>query len=157
MAHDRILNAVTERSRSMRHCRWLAALGALALLSSAASAQTYPRYDLPPPYWVQPGTGWKAGNNPDMTGPGTYFVTPGGLVTGPHYWVNPPWGPETGYRPGPQQCKRPVQGCPPPPMGLPTVDSFPSHQYIRSPRDFFMFHENLEVERSRELRPVIVP
>jgi hypothetical protein len=144
----------------MRHCRWLAALGALALLAPYASAQhcctTY--YSSPPPYWVTPATGWKAGNNPDMTGPGTYFVTPGGLVTGPHYWVNPPWGPETGYQPGPRPCKAPpVQGMAPPPMGLPTVDSFPSHQYVRSPRDFFMFYENLEVERSRELRPIIVP
>jgi hypothetical protein len=36
-------------------------------------------------------------------------------------------------------------------------DSLPTHPYARSPRDFFMFHENLEAERSRDLRPAIVP
>jgi hypothetical protein len=36
-------------------------------------------------------------------------------------------------------------------------DSLPTHPYARSPRDFFMFHENLEAERSRDLRPTIVP
>jgi hypothetical protein len=137
----------------MNAYRWLAILGAIAFLAPAASAQTNV-----PPYWVQPGTGWKAGNNPDMSGPGMYFVTPGGLVTGPHYYVIPAWCPETGYRPGPPACK-PVTGAPPPPMSgaLPTVNSFPSHPYVRSPRDYFMFYENLEVERSRELRPITVP
>jgi hypothetical protein len=42
----------------------------------------------------------------------------------------------------------------PPPM---LNDSLPTHPYARSPRDFFMFHENLEAERSRDLRPTIVP
>jgi hypothetical protein len=36
-------------------------------------------------------------------------------------------------------------------------DQLPTHPYARSPRDFFMFHENLEAERSRDLRPAIVP
>jgi hypothetical protein len=134
--------------------RWLAALGAVVFFAASASAQNVPAY------WIAPATGWPAGNNPDMSGPGMYFVTPGGLVTGPHYYVNPCWCPETGYQPGPRPCKSaPVSGVAPPPMagGLPTVSSFPSHPYVRSPRDFFMFHENLEVERSRELRPIIVP
>src|SRR5436309_4906906 len=137
-----------ERSRSMNPSRWLALAGAAFLFASASTASAQSNV---PAYWLQPGTGWKAGNNPDMSGPGTYFVTPGGLVTGPHYYVHPPWCPEQGYRPGPQPCKgQPVQGCAPPPMPLPTVNSFPSHQYVRSPRDFFMFHENLELERSRQ-------
>src|SRR5436190_2658238 len=42
----------------------------------------------------------------------------------------------------------------PPPL---LNDSLPTHTYARSPRDFFMFHENLEAERSRDLRPTIVP
>jgi hypothetical protein len=134
--------------------RWLAVLAAALFLAAPASAQTNV-----PPYWVAPATGWKAGNNPDMSGPGMYFLTPGGLVTGPHYYVIPDWGPETGYRPGPRPCKAPVSGVAPPPMSgaLPTVNSFPSHPYVHGPRDFFMFHENLEVERSRELRPIVVP
>ena len=142
----------------MNAYRWLTLLGAVALYAAPASAQYAPTNV--PPYWIAPATGWKAGNNPDMTGPGIYFVTPAGLVTGPHYYVNPPWCPETGYQPGPRPCKSaPVSGVAPPPMagGLPTVSSFPSHPYVRSPRDFFMFHENLEVERSREFRPIIVP
>lgn len=41
--------------------------------------------------------------------------------------------------------------------GPPSLDSVPMHQYVRSPRDFFMFYENLEAERSRELRPQLIP
>lgn len=41
--------------------------------------------------------------------------------------------------------------------GPPTIDSLPTHPYVRSPRDFFMFYENLEAERSRDLRPTLIP
>ena len=41
--------------------------------------------------------------------------------------------------------------------GPPTLDSVPMHPYARSPRDFFMFYENLEAERSRDLRPTLIP
>lgn len=42
----------------------------------------------------------------------------------------------------------------PGPVGF---DTLPTHPYARSPRDFFMFYENLEAERSRDLRPAIIP
>ncbi len=41
--------------------------------------------------------------------------------------------------------------------GRPVIDNLPTHPYARSPRDFFMFYENLEAERSRELRPSLIP
>lgn len=37
------------------------------------------------------------------------------------------------------------------------LDNFPVHPYAHGPRDFFMFYENLEAERARDLRPAIVP
>lgn len=37
------------------------------------------------------------------------------------------------------------------------IDNLPTHEYLRSPRDFFMFYDNLEAERSRDLRPAIIP
>jgi hypothetical protein len=121
-----------------------AAVLAFLGFADAASAQYY-----------APALRRPVGNAPDMMGPGMYFVNYSGMVSGPHYYVVPGWCPETGFAPGPRPC-RPVQGAPiPGPM--PTVNSFPSHPYARSPRDFYMFHENLEAERSRELRPIIVP
>jgi hypothetical protein len=42
----------------------------------------------------------------------------------------------------------------PPPCGTPT---FPTHRYVRSPRDFFMWSEALEDETRRDRRPAIVP
>ncbi len=41
--------------------------------------------------------------------------------------------------------------------GRPVIDNLPTHPYARSPRDFFMFYDNLEAERSRDLRPALVP
>jgi hypothetical protein len=43
------------------------------------------------------------------------------------------------------------------PQGAIAIDSLPTNPYTRSPRDFFMFYENLEAERSRDLRPTLVP
>lgn len=146
----------------MRMSPLRALLAGLALVgvASSASAQYPLRYPYVSPALKQP-IPWA----PDMMGPGFYLVNAQGGITGPHHYVRPYWCPETGFAPGPL-CKPgarpvgPVQGMPPPPMlgqGLPTVNSFPSHPFARSPRDFFMFHENLEAERSRDLRPSIVP
>jgi hypothetical protein len=43
---------------------------------------------------------------------------------------------------------------PPPPPDNPT---FPTHRYVRSPRDFFMWSEALEDQTRRERRPGLVP
>jgi hypothetical protein len=43
------------------------------------------------------------------------------------------------------------------PRGPVVIDSLPTHPYARSPRDFFMFYDNLEAERSRDLRPTLIP
>jgi hypothetical protein len=55
---------------------------------------------------------------------------------------------------GPMQGPRMEMMPPPPPtFGGP----FPSHPFIRSPRDFFMWGETMEDERARGNRPSLVP
>jgi hypothetical protein len=36
-------------------------------------------------------------------------------------------------------------------------NAFPSHPYMRAPRDFFMWRENMEDMRGRDVRPFQVP
>ncbi len=138
---------------SLARIRWALAAGVLAFVCSTSDAQ----------YW-SPALQRPLAHNPDMRGPGFYMITPTGYVTGPHYVVVPPWCPESGVGAPGRPCRKgggPMPGGGHPGMagspGLPTTNSFPSHPYARSPRDFFMFHENLEAERSRDFRPSIVP
>jgi hypothetical protein len=34
---------------------------------------------------------------------------------------------------------------------------FPTHPYVRSPRDFFMWRENMEDRMARDFRPNLIP
>jgi hypothetical protein len=77
--------------------------------------------------------------------------------------MNPmqPFQPYAGMQPFQQfGAFQPMQGprmdtMPPPPMlgGA----SYPTHPFIRSPRDFFMWGETMEDERARGNRPIAVP
>ena len=100
------------------------------------------------PYYPYPQ---QARTNPDMMGPGHYGFNAQGAYSGPSYYVVPPNCP---YVPNPYLNLTPRE-----PRGghHPRGKSYMSQPYVRSPRDFFMFHENLDAERSRDLRPQIVP
>ena len=82
---------------------------------------------------------------PDACGPGFYAVCPNGVVYGPNYWLRPPWEPFNG--PAFPMGARPSK----PPVG------FPSHPYVRGPRDFFMWRENMEDQLRRVQRPALIP
>ena len=122
---------------------------AVAMLSGSTSVQAqYPYY----PYPQQPRT------NPDMMAPGGYGFNPQGAYAGPSCYVAQPYCP---YVPNPYmaQAGRDARG-----HGhgnghqnQAQGKSYLSQPFVRSPRDFFMFHENLDAERSRDLRPQIVP
>ena len=77
-----------------------------------------------------------------MMGPGFYMYCPcDGTWFGPNYCVRPPWAPFNGALPAIQQ-------------GGP---QFQWHQYMRSPRDFFMWSDMMEERIARERRPALVP
>jgi hypothetical protein len=114
---------------------------AAALTPALASAQTFcsPVFQVPLP----------AG--PDARGPGFYSACPSGMVYGPNYWLRPPTEPFNGPMIfiGQQIMAQQMQQKPP--------TSFPNNPYIRSPRDFFMWRENMEDQVRRESRPALVP
>jgi hypothetical protein len=95
--------------------RWLGTLLALSIFASWASAD-YPYYPCCPQY--RPA--------PDTCGPGYYYTNPYGMIYGPNYYLRPPFPP--------------VQGIPPNlnRQSAPTPVGFPTHPYLRSPRDYFM-------------------
>ena len=139
---------------------WAGTLLATALTASLASAQTYcsPVFKYPLPA------------APDACGPGFYTVCPDGTVFGPNWCLRPPCGPFNGILPGPhvgQKMMSDQLGVPymPPraPYNLPTfgqppqANAFPYHPYVRSPRDFFMWRENMDEQLRRDQRPALVP
>ena len=112
------------------------------------------------------------GPNPYGGGPNSFNGIPNPYGGGPAMQVpygapqmanNPmqPFQPYAGMQPfqqfggfGPMQGPR-MDTMPPPPMlgGA----SYPTHPFIRSPRDFFMWGESMEEERARGNRPIMVP
>jgi len=76
----------------------------------------------------------------DACGPGFYAVCPNGVIYGPNYCLRPPGVP---YYPTPVLVQ--------------PIPTFPSHPYVRSPRDFFMWRENMEDQTRRNQRPALVP
>jgi hypothetical protein len=138
--------------------RWGGGLAAVLLISSVSFAQT----------WVTPVTKMPYPPNPDACGPGYYVVNGCGAVYGPNYWIKPPYPPFNGILPGPTgQCLQAAQnGIPPwtmkpppnPPQnpGRPQTGIYPTHPYIRSPRDFFMWSEDMQDTRGRDIRPNLV-
>jgi len=115
---------------------WLGAVLGAGLVVSLAQAQYYaPALHYP----ILPA--------PDACGPGFYCYGPCGAGYGPSYYLRPPFPPVNGVPP-PAVCPK---GCEPPMTG------FPSHAYIRGPRDYFMFTEVLREKITLERRPLMVP
>jgi hypothetical protein len=79
---------------------------------------------------------------PDMCGPGFYAQNCCGAWYGPNYCVYPPFPPFNGMiwaRPAPATPGGPGYG-----GGMPGYGGspgFPTHPFVRSPRDFFMIDE----------------
>jgi hypothetical protein len=133
---------------------WAAPCAGLLLAASAASAQ-----------YVSPVMKTPLGYAPDTYSPGFYVMCPDGTTLGPNYYLRPCFQPYQGVRPmvipirngdgwdfrvqgGPQQAQQQQQ--------QQRSDAFPYHPYVRGPRDFFMFRENVE-EQARATRPLLVP
>ena len=100
----------------------------IALTTSLASAGTY----------YSPVFGTPLTPAPNTYGPGFYVICPNGVVYGPNYCLRPPELPFG-------------------PVFTPPMTAFPSHPYARSPRDFFMWRENMEDQARRNQRPNLVP
>ena len=111
---------------------WAGALLGTALAASLASADPY----------YSPVFRTPLHTAPDAFGPGFYAACPGGMVYGPNYWLRPAGEPFNGPGPGAGQSSSPA---------------FIFHPYARSPRDFFMWRENMEDQMRRDLRPALVP
>jgi hypothetical protein len=151
---------------------WTAPLAALLLAASSASAQ-----------YMAPVSKRPLGYAPDAFGPGFYVVCPDGQTVGPNYCLYPPFPPYNGVRPMIVPIRKQAPGKPPTwqfrtyapqqqmPQQMPQLpkmdmlalpgqmanqDVYPYHPLVRSPRDFFMFRENME-EQARAMRPNLVP
>ena len=142
-----------------RMTTWGMGLLGLLLVASNAQAQGY--------YWVHPVSRQPIMPAPDTFGPGFYTQNgPSGMVYGPNYYLTPPWAPFQGVLPCPPRISpqgKPMM--PPLPQQMPKAGGpqnylsgpFPSHPYVRGPRDFFMWNEAQEDARIRESRPNLVP
>lgn len=117
-----------------------------------------PHYYLHPPFapfnGMLPGDMGRAigagrGIVPAMYGqPGTF---PPGMA--PYPGMAPMAGPPAGGGLPPHVAT--PYGGPPNPRAMTPV--FPTHPYVRGPRDFFMWRENMEERAAREARPLLVP
>lgn len=133
---------------------WAGALASAFLLASTASAQYSPITG----QYHAPVSRAPLGYAPDTCGPGFFVMCPDGQIYGPNYCLRPCFEPFQGIRP----CVYPVQngkqfvvGPQIQPKGPPEAQ-YPYHPYARSPRDFYMFRENL-AEQGRYARPTLLP
>jgi len=127
--------------------RWAVPLLGVVLTASAAPAQ-----------YVAPVTHRPLGYAPDACGPGFYVMCPDGTIIGPNYCLRPPFEPFQGVRPMviPIRTQNGWQFQTQAAQQPATTDAFPYHPFVRGPRDFFMFRENME-ELARQTRPALVP
>ena len=141
--------------------RWGGGIAVTLLFTSVSFGQN----------WVTPVLRQPIPQNPDACGPGFYVVNGCGAWYGPNYWIKPLYPPFNGILPGPQgkylqaaQAGVPpwVYAAPPnaqmqmPQPAPPTTGTYPTHPYVRSPRDFFMWSDDMQDTRGRELRPSLV-
>jgi hypothetical protein len=143
--------------------RWSGGIAATLLFTSVSLGQN----------WVTPVLRMPYPQNPDACGPGFYVVNGCGAWYGPNYWIRPPYAPFNGILPGPQgkALQAAQAGVPPwvyapstpstPNMQLPqqapqTTGTYPTHPYIRGPRDFFMWSDDMHDTRGRDMRPNLV-
>lgn len=143
-------------------CPWASALLACALSATFAAAQPYCSPVLHVPLCIAP----------DACNPGFYYMAPNGVIYGPNYYLVPPSCPFNGaYKttslPAGQKLMAEKLGIPLGPNGQPLPGGgpppyvgpggFPTHPYVRGPRDFFMWRENMEDQVRRDQRPALVP
>ena len=121
-------------------------------------------------YWVTPVAKTRIPMAPDACGPGYYCVDTCGTIWGPNHCVRPPFPPFQGTLPGlAGQCLQQAQcGIPPWAMRMPPVGAqaanpghqqtgiYPTHPYVRGPRDYFMWNEVMEDNLGRMTRPNLV-
>jgi hypothetical protein len=154
--------------------------GLLGLLLLTSVSTAYPP-------WCNPLTQQPYPTAPDACGYGFYVVGPYGMVYGPNYYLVPPFRPvgtclPTNYQgqqpniPGRAPLSLPVLGGPPgavQPMPVfntqmgkiefpspgPAAQKqlYPTHPFVRGPRDFFMWSESMEEQEGRNSRPALVP
>jgi hypothetical protein len=111
-----------------RSIPWAGALLLSALASSLACADPY----YPPGF---------TGSMPGACGPDCSTSGHRWRSQPPNYWFRPTGEPITPYFPS-------INGCGP---------YYVTHPYVRGPRDFFMWRENMEDQLRREQRPTLVP
>ncbi len=140
--------------------RWGGGLCAVLLFSSVSFAQGY--------YWATPVFKTPYPTAPDACGPGYYVANQCGAVYGPNYWLLPPFPPYNGPAPPPGCGNRGPTGPNAPPGGPPGMGAgcplpgrppygvYPTHPYVRGPRDFFMWNEDMDDTRGRDVRPPLV-
>jgi hypothetical protein len=158
--------------------RWGGALLALLLATPLVSAYTWGSPIYCRPYYPAPdacGPGWYVVNPWGMVYGPNYYVYPpfppvGGCSPANYYTARAQAQAPAGYpilpgRPGqppqplpvfnPQTAKIEFPTPPPPPPQAKTV--YPTHPFVRSPRDYFMWNEALEEQEGRAARPSFVP
>ena len=130
---------------------WAGALASVFLVASAASAQYSPVTG----QYHSPVTKAPLGIAPDACNPGFYLYCPNGQAIGPNYCLRPCFEPFNGVRPNVQFT--PGGQIVQPQAGQAQQAGYPYHPYARSPRDFFMFRENMEEQMGRQARPNLLP
>lgn len=124
---------------------WAGAIATALFVVSSASAQYSPVTG----QYHAPVSHAPLGFAPDACGPGFYLLCPNGQTVGPNYCLRPCFEPFQGIRP-PVAC---VNGQ----FTAQGTAQYPYHPWARSPRDFFMFRENMEDQLSRQNRPSLLP
>jgi hypothetical protein len=134
---------------------WAGALASALLCVSSASAQYHPATG----QYYSPVRGVPVGQAPDACGPGYYLTLPNGQIVGPNYDLRPCFPPFNGVLPKLTRVYGQDGRMSFVPAGVqgPPEAQYPYHPYARSPRDFFMFRENLEDQLSRQTRPSLLP
>ncbi len=138
-------------------------LGAMLLLSlavgQAAAQYISPLYRRP------------FAHAPDACGPGFYLQSNRGMLYYPSHYVYPPFQPVNGIRPGIYSknhvnLQHPLTGLPlpvpeqrfqmPHDRGM-HKQKFHAHPFVRGPRDFFMWSENMEDQFIKQRIPSLIP
>jgi hypothetical protein len=133
--------------------RWGGGLFGLLLVTTVASAQ----------YFVTPVTRQPFPQAPDACGPGWYNRGPCGMIYGPNHYLVPPvccYMPYKPPHPSTLPGMPPIPGVPKmqyPQPGPPQKQVYPTHPFVRGPRDFFMWSESIEEQEGRSIRPALVP
>ncbi|MCS7047455.1 MAG: hypothetical protein NZO58_13945 [Gemmataceae bacterium] len=123
---------------------WFAAFASACWLTGSAAAQYHPL----PGQAYAPVSKQPLGHAPNTCQPGFYVVNPAGQIIGPNYYLRPCFGPFQGVLPNVYELEQ---------LAGRREAQYPYHPFARSPRDFFMFRENLEEELRRQQRPSLVP